>query len=199
MAHSKTNTPKTKKENNTQLNKKQPQRIKKIQTNKIQKNNNKKQKNQTQKNSIRLQNKNKKKNKIKMVFEPTDQTDFIYDQIRTIMNSINEDKYLNMLNETALLLQILDQNFKKQHKLTKIEKTINNILQDDTRIRILKLLQRIKNETDTAIEYYDKDIGQDERLYYQEEFEKDMIEIQAQIRKTLATIIKEKLSGQLEL
>jgi len=134
-----------------------------------------------------------------MVFEPTDQTDFIYDQIRTIMNSINEDKYLNMLNETALLLQILDQNFKKQHKLTKIEKTINNILQDDTRIRILKLLQRIKNETDTAIEYYDKDIGQDERLYYQEEFEKDMIEIQAQIRKTLATIIKEKLSGQLEL
>jgi len=133
------------------------------------------------------------------MIEPTDQVDFIYDQIRTIMNSINEDKYLNMLNETALLLQILDNEFKTQHNLTKIEKIINKILTDDTKVRVLKLLQRIKNETDTAIEYYDRDIGQDARLFYQEQFEKDMINIQTNIRKALAIIIKERLSGGLEL
>ena len=115
------------------------------------------------------------------------------------MSAINEDQHINMLNETELLLNTLDTKFLTKHRLTKLQKKINKVLTSEENMRILRLMQRIKTETDTSVEYYDKDIGQDERLFYQQEMEEEMLEFQNEIRKALATIIKEKTSGAIDL
>lgn len=133
------------------------------------------------------------------MIEPTEPIDFFFEQIRNIMSAINEDQHINMLNETELLLNTLDTKFLTKHRLTKLQKKINKVLTSEENMRILRLMQRIKTETDTSVEYYDKDIGQDERLFYQQEMEEEMLEFQNEIRKALATIIKEKTSGAIDL
>lgn len=133
------------------------------------------------------------------MIEQTEPVDFLFDEVRNIMESINEDQHIKMLNETELLLNTLDDKFLKEHRLNKLKTKINKILTTEQNMRILRLMQRIKKETDTSIEYYDADRGQDDRLFYQEELEEEMLDLQNQIRKALAIIIKEKTSGTLDL
>lgn len=133
------------------------------------------------------------------MIEPTDPIDFFFETIRNIMESINEDQHISMLNQTELLLNTLEDKFIKEHKLTDLKNKINQILTSETNMRVLRLMQRIKKETDTSIEYYDADRGQDERLFYQQGLEEEMLGLQNEIRKALSTIIKEKTSGTLDI
>ena len=133
------------------------------------------------------------------MIEPTDPIDFIFDEIKEIMESINQDQHITMLNHTELLLNTLDEKFLEQHQLKELKNKINEILTSEKNMRVLRLMQRIKKETDTSIEYYDADRGQDERLFYQQTLEEEMLELQNEIRKALAIIITEKTSGTLDL
>jgi hypothetical protein len=66
-------------------------------------------------------------------------------------------------------------------------------------MRTLKLMQRVKTEIDTSIEYYDEDVGQDSRLFYQTKLEGMMIGLQEEIRGVLAVIIREKTGSGIEV
>lgn len=134
-----------------------------------------------------------------MVLDITEPTDFLFEEIRNIMEAINEDQHIKMLNETELLLNTLEEEFIKKHQLKKLQNQINKILTNEPNMRTLRLMQRIKTETDTSVEYYDTDRGQDERLFYQIELEEEMLTLQNQIRKALANIIKEQTSGTIDI
>jgi hypothetical protein len=115
------------------------------------------------------------------------------------MEAINKDDHVTMLNETDLILKVMGQEFLKAHKFGKIHIKIKELLNDEPSMRILKLMQRVKTEVDTSIEYYDKDRGQDERLFYQTPIEEQMIHIQEDIREILSTIIREKTGSGIEV
>ena len=126
-----------------------------------------------------------------------EQTDQLYNQINEIITSINEDKPLNMLNETDILIKSL--NKEQQNKETReLSKAINSILTNPELLRQIKLNQRIKTEIETGIEYYSEDIGEDERIHYNQELEEILTNLQERIRKIIATIIKE-TRNELEL
>jgi hypothetical protein len=133
------------------------------------------------------------------MLEATDIIDWIYEQTNKIMEAINKDDHVTMLNETDLILKVMGQEFLKAHKFGKIHAKIKEILNDEPSMRILKLMQRVKTEVDTSIEYYDKDRGQDERLFYQTPVEEQMIYIQEDIREVLSTIIREKTGSGIEV
>jgi hypothetical protein len=133
------------------------------------------------------------------MLEATDIIDWIYEQTNKIMEAINKDDHVMMLNETDLLLKVMGQEFMNAHKFGKIYAKIKEILNDEPSMRVLKLMQRVKTEVDTSIEYYDKDRGQDERLFYQTPIEEQMIHTQEDIRKVLSTIIREKTGSGIEV
>jgi hypothetical protein len=128
-----------------------------------------------------------------------DKTDIIYEAINKIMTAIDEDENITMLNQTDLLLKMLEKKFKKEHELETTENKIKNFLQNTKNMRILRMQQKIKRETETAIEYYDRDIGRDERLFYQEKLEEDITKLQEEIRRTLSIIIIHKIAGEIDL
>lgn len=126
----------------------------------------------------------------KKLFED-DEVNFFYEIGNKIMESISTDDNIDMLNQTDLLMKSLTNEFKKRNNLNKIETEIRTILKDTDKMRILRILQRVKKESELAIEYYHKDVGNDERLFYNEETEKQMFELQEKIRTALSKVIKE--------
>lgn len=121
-------------------------------------------------------------------------------QITTIMTAINNDEPITILNETSLLIKTLDEEFKKEHpKIKKLEKKIKQLITNPKNNRIIRLNNIIKKEIETYIEYLDRDIGQDERLYYQEQLEEELTTITEEIRELLSLIIKHKLTDEINI
>ena len=117
--------------------------------------------------------------------------EFVIDTCTKIMDSITNDDNIAMLNNTNLVLNLFDKKYLKQNNLTDLQKRINNTLTNEANMRILRMMQTIKTETDTRIEYYDEDRGSDNRLFYQQEMEEEMLNYQQEIRQAMAIIIKE--------
>lgn len=124
--------------------------------------------------------------------------DFMYEQVVKIMNSINADDNTTMINETDLLLKTLPEKFKEDYELIKLEKEIQKIFNDKDEMRILRIIQKIKIDGESCIEYYDIDKGQDHRLFYREELEKKFFNLQEKIRKALSVILKHKLIEEID-
>lgn len=118
-------------------------------------------------------------------------------QIGRIMEAINDDDNVVILNETSLLFEILPDHIIKEHE--GLKKEIITISEDGQKIRSLRLTKRIKEETETAIEYYGKDIGNDERLIYKRTLEKEMLTLQNKIRRFLAVIVKKYMGGTIDI
>lgn len=123
----------------------------------------------------------------------------LIDQIKTVMVSINADDPYTTMNETDLLLKTLNDDFKLLHGLDELQKRLDNFLLVPANNRILRLNSRIKQELETAIEYYDTDIGQDTRLLFQNDLESDILEVMSDIRSFLALLINTKLNDDILL
>ena len=126
---------------------------------------------------------------------------FLIEQVTKIMDSINEDQPMTTLNETDLLIHTLDKEFQETHseEIDALKAIIQNFLEDPKNNRALRMNTRIKQETETCIEYYDKDRGQDTRLFYEKNLESDLNKANTQIRRLLAKVIKEKLNEDVDL
>jgi hypothetical protein len=120
-------------------------------------------------------------------------------QIENITNALTQDDQISVLTETDILLKTLTPKFTQEHQLDKLQKKINNFLLNHTNYRILRLNQKVKTEIDTAIEYYDKDRGNDHRLFYQKQLEQDLMELNQEIRTFIALLIKNKLSEEFQI
>jgi mevalonate pyrophosphate decarboxylase len=116
--------------------------------------------------------------------------DYVLNKINYIMQAMNADDQLTTLNETDLLLKIIPQ---KNDETKALSKEIHDILLNDDKMRILKLLREIKKDKDSGVEYYDTDRGSDPKLDYQKEFEQKMHNINDKIRSILAEVIREKI------
>jgi len=127
-------------------------------------------------------------------------TEFLFDEIKTLMEAISESDYIAMLNHASLILQsIPDETKKRLPQTKKLLEKINRTLTHEPNMRILHLIQKLQKEPDTAIEFWDKDIGNDERLFYKEELVKDMIGFEHEIRKTIAEIIKDQTENTINI
>jgi len=120
--------------------------------------------------------------------------DYTISQVEKISEAMNEDKIVTTLNETSILIKTLP--FKDEFK--EIEKEIDEILNKSEILRKLRLNQTIKNETETRIEYYDEDIGEDKRTKYDKETENMILKLQKKIRIIMGKIIQE-TSGEIDL
>jgi len=120
-----------------------------------------------------------------------DTIQFTLDLCMKIIDTINTGDNVAMLNQTSILLQLVDKEYLKKNKLIDLQKRIKVTLTNEPNMRILRMMQTIKTETDTRIEYLDQDRGNDERLFYQEDMEKEMIVFEEEIRTAVSIIIKE--------
>jgi hypothetical protein len=120
-----------------------------------------------------------------------DTTQFILDLCTRIIDSINQNDNVAMLNQTSVMLQLYDKEFLKQNKLLELQKRIDATLTNEPNMRILRMMQTIKIETDTRIEYFATDCGSDERLDYQQGMEEEMISFEQEIRTAVSKIIQE--------
>lgn len=127
-----------------------------------------------------------------------EEVDFVMLQVTKIMEAINKDDNVVMLNETDLLFKILSRDFKQATGINKIETEINKILKNKKEMRLLRLIQKVKNEPELSIEYYGKDLGEDERLYYEEEQENKFNKIQEDIRTSISKIVRHKLEAEMD-
>lgn len=123
----------------------------------------------------------------------------LLETIRKILEGINKDEPLTTLNETSTLLKTLPDEFKKKHSLNKLERDIHHLLNNPQINRLIRLNTILKTDIETYIEYLDEDIGQDHRLYYQENLENDLITINEKIREFISIIITEKLNDEITL
>jgi hypothetical protein len=121
----------------------------------------------------------------------SDTIQFTLDLCMKIIETINTGDNVAMLNQTSIILQLFDKEYLKQNKLIDLQKKIDNTLKDEKNMRVLRMMQTIKIETDTRIEYLDEDRGSDQRLFYQQEMEEEMIQFEKEIRTAVSTIIKE--------
>jgi hypothetical protein len=131
-----------------------------------------------------------------MDFEETTGEGFqlLLEQIRRITEAMNEDDPITAITETNILLQSLNPQFLKDNQLEWLLKQTHKLLTDPDLNRLLRLNKRLKEEVETAIEYYDKNIGSDQRLYYQHQIEKDLNKTYAHIRTMISIIIRKKLT-----
>ena len=120
-----------------------------------------------------------------------DTTQFVIDLCIRIVDAINQGDNVAMLNQASIMLQLYDKDFLKQNKLLDLQRRIDATLTNEPNMRILRMMQTIKIETDTRIEYMDENIGSDHRLFYQQEMEEEMIGFEQEIRTAVSKIIKE--------
>lgn len=120
-------------------------------------------------------------------------------QIEKITQAMNEDNPITVFENTDILLQTFDSTFIKTHGFEPLNKKIKQYLTNPQSNRLLRLNSRVKLEIETSIEYYDKNIGHDERLDYDKNFEKEILEVYTMTRRLLAIIISTKLNDSFEL
>jgi hypothetical protein len=126
------------------------------------------------------------------LYEEQREVDYTYEQTIRIIHNMSLDDYNGMLNETDILLNCFDDEKLKIFGLIDLRKKISSLLVDEGKMRLISLLQKIKTETDTGIEYLDEDRGLDERLIYRPKLEKELLELKSEIRKAISKILKNK-------
>lgn len=119
-----------------------------------------------------------------------DETDFVLLQINRVSDALSKDDDLAMLNETSILLSFFSSEILKSSKLNLLEGDVDKFINDEETMRIIRLLSKIKAETETGIEYYYKDRGRDERLFYAKELEEQLVKLKRNIRKALGYIVR---------
>lgn len=116
--------------------------------------------------------------------------EYFLQKINFILAAMDNDDQLTVLNETDLLLKSIPT---KDKKILELKEKLRNILLGPEKMRIIKLLRKIKEDSESGVEYYDSDRGNDSKLHFDKEFEKEMIMLNDDIRTALSTIIKEKI------
>ena len=118
--------------------------------------------------------------------------DFFFDEIKELMDSISEGDHVSMLNHASLIINMTPEETKKRIPETKkLLLRINKVLTFEPNMRTLRMMQKLNKEPETGIEYYSADKGRDDRLFYKENLEKEMITFEHEIRKIIAEIIKD--------
>lgn len=118
--------------------------------------------------------------------------DFFFDEIKELMDNISEGDHVSMLNHASLIINMTPEDTKKRLPETKkLLIRINKVLTYEPNMRILRMMQKLNKEPETGIEYFSQDKGKDDRLFYKENLEKEMIGFEHEIRKTIAEIIKD--------
>jgi hypothetical protein len=125
--------------------------------------------------------------------------ELITNQITIIMNAMDEDQCYSCLNETDFLLKMIPSELQKEKNVFKLHRRIKNFLLNQDNVRILRLMQKIKSEPETSVEYYDRDYGSDERLLFQNELEADLLITYDEIKTFLSWLIREQINGEIEL
>jgi len=120
-------------------------------------------------------------------------------QIDMITKAMHDDDPITVLEETDILLQTLEPTYILQHSLKKLMNNIKTLLNTPSNNRLLRLNSKIKQELETAIEFYDEDIGTDERLFYNEELERTILQTYSEIRRLLAILIKTRFSDEINI
>jgi response regulator RpfG family c-di-GMP phosphodiesterase len=129
-----------------------------------------------------------------MIFEDNhNEEEIIHNIINKVNESIDNDQPYPALNQTDFLIMMLKPEEKAKYELKELQKGIDTFLLNPLNNRILRLNQWVKSDQETAIEYYSRDIGNDERLFFQEELEKDLINLMKLIKQKMAEITKDKL------
>lgn len=123
----------------------------------------------------------------------------LIDSIRHIIQSMNDDDAISAITETDILIGTLTKEYIKENQHEELKNNCKTLLTKPTYNRLLRINQRLKQETDTAIEYYDEDIGEDPRLLYQQELEEILLATYSEIRKLISSIIKNQLKEDYEL
>ena len=126
------------------------------------------------------------------------ETSFLLEQTSAILSGMNKDDHVCVLNHTDILLSMIPDSIIKELKLQKLKFEVQALLQDKDQMRVLHLLQKVKEELETSIEYYYKDRGRDDRLYYNVDVETKMIRINAEIRKAIGSLLKT-IGGEVDL
>jgi hypothetical protein len=132
-----------------------------------------------------------------VLYEEQREIDYTYEQTIRIIHCMSVDDYHGMLNETDILLNCFDDEQIKVLGLSFLAKKISGLLVDEKWMRLVSLLQKIKAEVDTGIEYFDDDRGLDERLIYRPKLEKELLELKRDIRKAISNILKKKKEMEL--
>jgi hypothetical protein len=122
---------------------------------------------------------------------------FVTTQCLSIVDAMNRDDAIAVFNNCQVLFGLFNDDFKVDKKIKPVEDKINKILVDNEKMRRLYLLQRIKSEVETSIEYYYKDRGRDDRLFYAENLENECRNLYTEIRKCLTIILSN--SGAISL
>lgn len=113
---------------------------------------------------------------------------FVFEIVRTIINGINKDEHITVLNNVSLLFNIIDPDLKDK-EIKSLEKEVDEILNNHNTMRVLRVINKVKEENSTSIEYYYKDRGRDARLFYNYELENKMMTLNKRIRIALSKII----------
>jgi hypothetical protein len=126
--------------------------------------------------------------------------EFFFKEVEVLMDSISENDHVAMLNHASLILSSIPDETKKRLPQTgKLLTKINKVLGYEPNMRILKLMQRVNREVETAVEYYSPPVGSDERLFYKQNLEKEMTMFENEIRKVIAEIIKDQTQSVLNI
>lgn len=112
-------------------------------------------------------------------------------KVNRIMEAMNNDDELSVLNETDLLLKVLPK--KNKPEIISLSDEIKKLLLNDEKMRIIKLLRKVKEESDSGTEYYDLERGNDPKLFYQKDYEETINSLNDRIRTLLSIIIRDKV------
>lgn len=109
--------------------------------------------------------------------------------VTLIQQAINETNLYKKIRITHTINHAFDTE-SKVHK--DLHKYLDKILANTNFMRKLKLNCTIKENDQTAIEYYGKDyLGGDDNLQFDQEFEEILIEIENKVEEYLGFILKE--------
>ena len=124
---------------------------------------------------------------------------FILDLIMALKDKMGEDNPFASLIDADILLKTIEPKWIKEHGFQTLQEDIDNFLMNETHNRLLRMNTAIKKDPELYVELLGRDIGKDDRLFYQTEFEKDLILLMARIRLFLATIIKTRFGDGFDL
>ena len=123
---------------------------------------------------------------------------FAYGLITRIIDDMSEDKALSSFIQSDLLFNMMGEKFKEEHKLIKLSEEIKELLEDDDKIREIKLYTKIKEEVMDSVNYYGIDRGDDERRIYNKDMEVAINELQARLRIAMGKIIRYELKDMID-
>jgi hypothetical protein len=124
---------------------------------------------------------------------------FILDLIMALKEKMGQDEPFSTLIDADILLKTIEPEWINKHGFQNLQSDIDNFLVNQTHNRMIRLNSAIKKDPDLYVELLGRDIGKDDRLFYREEFEKDLILLMLDIRKFMALIIKTRMGDSFNL